>query len=117
MASPELSITRKTPVAALCDPRIKADNTGFRMRNEIEYRGADISSRIETNGENDNDLAESRFETLKQAEDLVFRLLEETAQAVSALASLRQKSKLSNWRVQGVYRELCELIKVMSVYR
>lgn len=87
------------------------------MRNETEHRGTDISSRIERNGRNEREEAEALAQTLRQAEDLAFRLLENTAETLSIIALLRHKSKLSNWRVQGVYRELCELIKVMSVYR
>lgn len=52
---------------------------------------------------------------LKRAEANVISLFGQTLDAVDNLARIRLKCKLSNSRVAGVYRELKELEKVMSV--
>ena len=54
---------------------------------------------------------------LKQAEDNVANLFKQTLNAVDNLAKIRSKCKLSNSRVVGIYRELKELEKVMSLYK
>ena len=54
---------------------------------------------------------------LEQAEAHVSNLFQQTLDAVDNLARIRLKCKLSNSRVVGVYRELKELGKVMSLYK
>lgn len=59
---------------------------------------------------------QNEVQELKRAEEKAIELLEQTLEAINELAQVRLKCKLSNSRVAGVYRELKELLKVMSVY-
>lgn len=51
---------------------------------------------------------------VKQASNDTLRMMEITYKSVKALSKMRQDSKLSNWRVTSVAKELNELIKVMN---
>ena len=53
-------------------------------------------------------------QALAEAENTVVQLLDQTLDAVNSLARMRQRCKLSNTRVTGIYRELKELSKVMA---
>ncbi len=84
---------------------------------EIKSENGENQACTETANEAVSKKQQDMLMSLRQAEAKMTCLFEETLDAIDNLAQIRLKCKLSNSRVAGVYRELKELSKVMSVYK